>query len=143
LTQKVKISSLIPSENDLKKSNSFSVKKYKSKKSTLLLREKSQGASVKRNILIQKRNRNDPKQIKEDKKDTKALISEISHSVKNNLKQSLDIERNPKKFILKEVKNLFQKHIENEKKEFNDMFKKLDDIYDHVVKEIIHKNLNV
>ena len=137
LTQKMKMTSLFPNPEDLGSSFDF---RHKAR-SSMLHRHKTLGAPLRKNMLIHLRN-NPERNLIQEKKESKAFISEISSSVKMNVKQNLHIEKNPKKYILREVKNLIQRHIESEKKEFFEMIDRLDKIYDGIVKETVNKNIN-
>jgi len=59
----------------------------------------------------------------------KTMISKISQTVKSNMKQNKILEKNPKKFIYNEFKNLFHRHLVSEKHQYENLISKLDVLF--------------
>jgi hypothetical protein len=67
--------------------------------------------------------------------ESRSLVSQISQNVRTSMKQTNILQKNPKKFIYEEFKSIFQKHLEFEKQQYEDLISKLDSLFDHIERQ--------
>ena len=106
--------------------------------STLRSNEKKEtiiSNSSKRNDFIIDKIEKSYESFKKDKQiHSKALLANISLNVKHSFKQNNFLIKSPKKFMRNELNNILKKHIEGEKRELNEIAKRLEVIHDKLLK---------